>query len=1130
MTQLNNKLHVNQLPNPGISGTHNFGIQINKNVNFAGLGTGSFYYIIKKGNTVLAKRKITVSSGNNLIEEHDMSNGQAINGISPIEFYTGDPASGNSNDLTTVQVYTKTGGDYALFNNYVAHFQGKPFVVYFDGTNTYSNTSATAVNTAMYNTKSVFYNNWGQFLYQPGSFSDYTYGPPIEALAFTSNATTQNTYPQGITNNADLAQCILNATSNPNAGNNTVANTVAIMKPSLVQARNTFRKYWVGIGPNQFSAELGFNNDETVNYFSSPVTTLPPVIPVTYTSGQLSVDTTMKGIDKINKSGSYNNTQGLSYGMGSAGNSVTQLSRIGSVETQTFSDLNGDGYPDIVYPQSVQFTNSTGSLNNMLILDSGDFPTRSNSYQKMNSLGFSYNAFSVTGRIGAQGKTGTTTQADGGIPWSGGASVSAGVNNYYDSYDSGNTYWMDLNGDGLPDRIKDGGTQYMSYALNLGKSLGGYTSFENLITYRSRPKGSFSLGIGVSLGGSANLSALSSFGFGISASAGASASTGTAETVFEDINGDGLIDILEVNNSNNSSTVRYNLGSKFDNPTPLLKSAGAVDFTVETRSFNGSFSFGGTYMFNIGPITLIPPIVLLILWIKAGGGATANVGLNVSETRKAFKDMNGDGYADLVVDNNSGFTVNYSQVGRTNKLKAITNTISKGRYNLDYQFARANYDNPHAKLVVNKMTVTEPDVFSQNYTTDQGNKMETAYSFSKRKYDRREREDFGFETVTTTKMNGGSAERISTDNYYNNSYLMSGMPKNGIVMDGSGNTISEINYEYKLQRFINNISQIDLNSDLGVSYDTGGREGRKMAIALLSKKTKTVHESGGSIAIVEQFKYTPKGLISNYQYISPSASYNTNISYMSLNNNIVLQSEVKVYDGTGTGTLLRHRRIGAVNQYNGDIGQFITQDGNNDLVTTIEYLSSGNVKKITYPPNNNNDRYWIEYTYDDAFTGKYVTMVKDVHNIKSTSTYNPLFDVVTRRVDTGGNAMVFYYDGFGRTSSIMGPNEIASNSTVPTVKYRYWTDHAGIPNNNTAIKIYRASTSNFDPQYASINNTIMTDTYADFLGRVVQVKKDIEIEGYERRSVQDQLFSICWEEHSDNIIQNMKIWVTTILI
>ena len=52
--------------------------------------------------------------------------------------------------------------------------------------------------------------------------------------------------------------------------------------------------------------------------------------------------------------------------------------------------------------------------------------------------------------------------------------------------------------------------------------------------------------------------------------------------------------------------------------------------------------------------------------------------------------------------------------------------------------------------------------------------------------------------------------------------------------------------------------------------------------------------------------------------------------------------------------------------------------------------------------------------------------------------------------------MVFTYDGFGRTRTIMGPNEIASGSTVPTVKYRYWFDHAGIANNDATIKLYRA--------------------------------------------------------------------------
>ncbi|MCW3161388.1 SpvB/TcaC N-terminal domain-containing protein [Chryseobacterium oryctis] len=1111
VTQFTQKLDIKNVPSSGVSGTHNFGIQINKNItSFTSLGTGTFYYIIKKGNQVLGKRMVLVSHTNGILEEKDMITGQVISGNSAIDFYSGDPALAiGDSHLVTVEVYCKTGGDYALFNKYSEYFQNKPFDIYYDNTSIYANTSATAVNTAMYNTKTPLFNNWGQFLYKPGSFNDYTYGSPIDILAFSADVATQNIYQQcqTITNdNAALADCILNTTNNPNAGNNTVSQNIASMKPNMVRARNSFRNYWVGIGPEQYSTQQGFKNDETVNYFSNPVPDLPAVTPLTYTSGQLSVDTTMKSINRVQKSSSRNTTDGLSFGMGSGGNSKTVLTGIGSVETQTFSDMNGDGYPDIVYPLSVQFTNSTGSLEDMKDFDSGDFPTNSDSYQKMNSLGFSYNAFSITGRIGAQGDNGTSSQADSGLPWSGGASISAGVNDYYDSYDSGKSFWMDVNGDGLPDRIKNGGSPDMAVALNLGTTLGGYAPFANMITYRSHPKGSMSFGIGGGLGASANLGALSSFGFGISANVGASASIGTAEVVYEDVNGDGLVDILEVNNSNNSTTVRYNLGSKFNTAVPLIKSGGNIDFTDETRSFNGSFSFGGNYMFNIGPITLIPPVVALILWIKAGAGATVNLGLNVSETRKAFRDMNGDGFTDLVQDTNDGFIVNYSLVGRTNKLKSITNTFSKGKYLLDYQFARANYSNPHAKLVVKKISIVEPNVFSASYTTEQGTKMETNYEFRNRKYDRREREDFGFDTVVKQEMNNGSVERISTDLYFNNTYLLNGLIKQSTIQSGNGNFLSDVKYQYKLRKFTNNVSQIDLNSDLPLDYDSGGREGRKMATAMLVGKQKTIFESGGNIITNEKYSHTIKGLISKYEYTSPSVSYNSNITYEAFNNNIIgVPVLVEVYEGTSQSQLLRKKKAYNINLNNGDVGTYAIFDGSNYIVTDVEYNTAGNVKKITYPPNNNGQRYVLEYTYDDAETGKYVVKVKDIFNIQSTAIYNPLFDVVTRKVDTGGNAMVFYYDGFGRTKSIMGPNEIASGSTVPTVKYQYWMDHAGIPNSDTSIKIYRASTSNFDPQYASTGNTIKTDTYSDFLGRIVQVKKDIEMDGSERRTVSGRI-------------------------
>ncbi|WP_164466665.1 RHS repeat-associated core domain-containing protein [Chryseobacterium lactis] len=1114
VTQLEPQLEIHNVPHSILlAGSHNFGVQINKNVtNFSSLGTGSFYYIIKKSGRVLAKRRVIVSHTNNTLIEEDMIAGQPVTGVAPINFYTGlvDNPTGRR-EVTTVEVYCKTGGDYALFNKYSEYFSGRPFNVYYDNVNLYGNTTATAVNTAMYNSKSFFFNNWGQFVYKAGSLSDYLYGWPINYGDFATPIANQNTYPAcqnpNIANNHDaLVNCILNETPNPNAGNNAISSNILLMKPVFTKVGKFKMGVWAGLAPNQYSSGGGFSTNDNVSYFTDPVPTVPAPIPTTYVSGQLSVDTTMRAIDKDQRSRARNKTQGGSLGPVSGGNSITDLDY--SVENQTFSDMNGDGYPDIVYPRSMQFTNATGSLEDIKANSYGE-PTQSLSYQKNNSAGFSYNAFSVTGRIGAHGRNGTSTQPDTGIPWSGSASVSANLNQYYDSYDAGGSFWMDINGDGLPDRVTGGHTPYMRVALNLGKSVGSAAAYENILTYRSHPKGSTSISLGGGLGSSANLGALSSFGFGISAGVSASSSIGSADVVYEDVNGDGLIDLLQVNDNLATTTVRYNLGNKFDTGVPLLKSGGNIDFSDETKSYNGSFSFGGSFMFNMGPITLIPPVVILILWIKAGGGANVNLGMNVSETRKTFRDMNGDGFTDLVQDTNSGFIVNYSQIGRTNKLKSITNSFSKGTYVMDYQITRANYDNPHAKLIVKDISVWDPDAFSKSYTEESGTKMETRYEFRNRKYDRREREDFGFDTVIKKEINNGSSERVSTDLYFNNTYLLNGLIKQSTVQSGNGSYLSDVKYNYKLRKFMYNTTLINLNSDLPFDYDSGGREGRKMAIALLDEKVKTAYESGGSIVTKDKFTYTTKGLVEKYQYTSPSTSYNTRITYQAADNNIIgIPTLVEVYEGTTNSQLLRRRSAENINLSNGDVGRYNMFDGSVDTPTDIQYNTAGNIIKVTYPENSNVNgpqRYSVNYTYDDAVTGKYVVEVKDVFTIKSSATYNPLFDVVTRKVDTGGNAMVFTYDGFGRTRTIMGPNEIANGATVPTVKYKYWFDHADIANSDSAIKLYRASTSNYDPQYASSGNTIMTDTYSDFLGRIVQTKKDFEWSGYESRAVSGRI-------------------------
>ncbi len=1125
VTKLKERLDIRLTPtNPPVTGIHEFGVQINKDIaNATTLGTGSFYYVIKKQGHVLAKRKVSITAAQGtaptLVEEN-MFTGQPVPGIDPATIYTGSLTQPTFDLGFSVQVYCQTGAEYALFNKYSEYFQGKPFNIYYDTTSLLTTVWPTSVNTAMYNTKSAIYNNWGQFLYKPNNFVDYSYGTPIEAEAFTGDVALQNTYSacQGLTGQA-LTDCVAtngNSTcqgltgqaltdcvalnGNPNPGNNTVSQYVYPMKPFsewIIKPRPLPMvrvDKWIGTGgKQQYSTASSFRDHEEINYFSSPIPNPPAISPTTLVNGALSLDTTMKAISKKQSSRSRNTTNGLSVGTVSAGNSETLPLKDGSIETQTFSDMNGDGYPDMVYPESIQYTNSVGSLNDIKLVATGDFPTNTYSYLKVNSLGFSFNVFSASGRIKVNGSNGNDSHANNSMPWSVGVTAGAGVNDYFNSYDSGRSFWTDVNGDGLPDRIID----YSTVMFNLGNSLSEPTTYQNMIPYRSRPIGGLNFSIGGGLGSFANLSALSSFGFGISASAGGSGSKGTAEVAYEDINGDGLIDILEVDNNNQSAKVRYNLGNKFDNAVPLLKSTGKVDFTEETGSYNGYVSFGGNLMLNFGPIPIIPPAILVI-FIKAGAGATANLGINVSETKKAFRDMNGDGFPDLVVDTNDGFIVNYSLIGKTNKLKTVTHAVTKGQYAVNYKFTQPNYQDPHAKLVVDEVKILNPDVFSTNYTqSDAAKDIVTKYTFEKSKYDRRERDNFGFEKVTREQINiDGNPYRKTVDTYYNTSYFLNGLIKESKILSGNDELISKVIYNYRLYRFKDNATKIDPNY-LTESFDTGGTEGRRMATVLLNTKINTRYENGGEIETTEKMEYDYNtGLVSNYTYTSPTNSYKSVITYWTgLNKNMIeIPKEINVYDGTGS-TLLRKRKTQDVNVNTGDIGKYIVSDGSQDIITDYTYEPSGNVKTVTYPPDESQNRYFISYEYDDE-TGKYVIRTTDAFGYISFGLYNPYLDVLIKSTDITGNVIQYGYDDYGRPVSIIEPYSPAS---VSTITHSYYFDHYGMPSSNQNIKIFRARTSHYDADHP--NNLINTDSYSDFMGRVIQVKKDIDINGTERRSV-----------------------------
>jgi len=1107
------KVNMNLYQSSFPAGTHTFGLEVNKQNAF---NIATFYYLVKKGDQVLAKRMVKPDTAYpNYLKEYDMmANNQPIGTNSPINFYTGDLQQPIPADQRiSIIVYCETDTDY---NNSIGFFgagsgNAGPFKIFVDNASTFFSVTPTFINRPGITKKSALYHNWGQILYDenndtvPGTTANtYVLNPETPSdnygrlinLKIVENINAPNlsginyAQCQNLPTQTEIAQCIANQMNQPNSPYQTGAFNLDPVIPMTTKKLGTVEK-WVGLGSEQYSMANSFKNDQETTDLFDPNGGNPDM-PDTVVQGL--VDTKMYAIDKKHYSRSKTTTNSGSFVVVSVGNSSSHLEGQGSIDLQDYMDLNGDGYPDLVYRTATQRTNSTGGLGGLMGAYANAYITNSDSYQNSASISYSPNGHKTVGRVKVNGESITTTIADTSTSWSG-----VGLSANFDAKDSGESYWLDVNGDGLPDRITGGGTSNMKYSLNMGYGLTAPESFANLQTYASRPVGSAGLSFGTgAFSQMTDFSSGASSGFGISGSLSASASLGTAERVFEDINGDGLIDILHVNSS--STSVSYNLGNKYAPAVQLYKSGGSIDFNNEAKTYNGGFTLSGYYYYNI-------PIVFLlwipIIYLKLGAEASANIGLSIAEVDKSFKDMNGDGFPDLVISKNDGFRVNYSNIGKTNKLKSVAsiyNRMPLNKFVLDYKFTKPNYNDAHGRLVMSKVTVINADVTSGSYlTSTAGKDMVTEFDYGTSRFDRRERDYFGFDTVTTKEMEGSSVYRSSRETYYNNGYLLNGVLRKTETFGGTANLMSVSENKYKLYKFKNNNSEINFTTTLSDSFDTGGKEGRKMAIALLDTTKNTVYESGGSIQTTTQMSYGTKGQVVAYQYQSPSSVYNAKITYHTtlLNNIINIPKMIDVYYGTSASTLLRHRETVA-DPVTGNIEKVLVKlNSSENAETRMKYDSYGNISLITYPPNESNQSYWLSYKYD-ALQNKYVTETQDSFGVKSTSSYDSMFDTLVEAIDIAGNSMIYKYDARGRLNSILGPNEQA-NGVPYTVNYEYFMSPFISNINNEQRFLYGAITRNFDPQ--NPQNPIETISLANGLGRPVQVKKDIEIDGEEKMSI-----------------------------
>lgn len=849
----------------------------------------------------------------------------------------------------------------------------------------------------------------------------------------------------------------------------------------------------------------------------------------------------MNAIKKIEKGATVTYAGGYGSTVANQTDNVKQNSSRNNKYSRTISDyrdVNGDGYPDAIYEDRVTKTNMTGGHIGQQMTDFGD---TGNAFSTGTSFSSSSGAVNDIRNIAALIK-----KAPAGTPAGGGEaakstssgdatsegsgtepaklwppSANIGINVNVNASTKEKATFTDINGDGLADRVSiNDNTGVVSYRLNRG----GFTNMESgaeifpsldKLTI-SKPRGiNLSAGIG---GGISNFSQIldaptnesmgnalaGSFNFSV----GIAGSAGTTEHVLMDINGDGLVD--RVTSENTIATVRFNLGKEFGPEMPITAAQSFINPNLKlasrSRSLAASLNAGFYFGFTIPPA--------LALWIKFGINAGGSMSLSVSDVEKSFLDFNGDGFTDFVQADGPDFNVNYSAIGRTNKLMTVHNPLG-GSFTVDYNAQPKTYDNPNAKWVMKSVTV---DDGYHDIVNDGIDQYVTEFRYEGGRFDRREREFYGYETVKVFDYrdeNLDNVYRTTTTEYHVDNYYLQGLVKLSKVATGGSadlgfasqvpdSRFSQTENEYTLYGLQEGNQAVDLTNELDATFDVGGKEGRGTAVAVLTKTTSRVIERTANEMVSEiTIEYDELARVSSYtnhgDVQSPNDDYTTDITYHStpeLDAKNLIQIPFGMVVSIGSEEF-RERFTSNIDPMTGTVGMVSARVDNDDLFTETQmtYDQYGNLETITYPENAHGDAMSYTYTYDTS--GKYLIETQDAFGYSASASFDPEFDTLLETIDMSGTPMRFFYDNYGRTTKVQGPKEIDAGIDF-TINYSYytrWEQLNGIATIAEEDFMPVGLTQHYDVQHP--DNTINTYTFVDGLARAIQVKKDIRYTGFD---------------------------------
>ena len=758
----------------------------------------------------------------------------------------------------------------------------------------------------------------------------------------------------------------------------------------------------------------------------------------------------------------------------SGGMGITYNDADGNTTTEvTMMDMNGDGYPDIVAGGTIQYTNTLGGLSGEKLGGIGNTTTDNASESwgyggnPVASVSDVVNMFNELKNKSGGGASTTEAASNAKTSWEAQFSISFSAPK---NTDEAVEAFVDINGDGLPDKILSDN----KVRLNYGYSFSDPVDWE-LDRIQGGSSRSYSAGAGADAGvaGEINKSSINKASGSFAAGVGIVTSESEEEFNLMDVNGDGLPD--KVWTADGSVMAALNTGNGFSEQT-AWNGATALNKSASTsESMNAAFTVTITVP--------IPPVV------KISTNPGTSTGHSISRPKYALQDVDGDGFLDIVEsDKENELKVTRSAIGRTNMLKSVTNSLG-GTFTLDYEHTAPTYGLPGGKWVMSHLTVDDG-------IHDDGPVMTTVFEYSDGKRDRHEREFLGFGEVVTKNLDtesNNAVYRQSVEEYDVANYYVQGNLTGTSVQDGEGNKYTETRNEYGGYFLTADgdhytfIAQRELCSDRASAFVplryTANLQYEGAADGMVTSEAWNEYYLTGYHGELKSYKYSDKGTLGENG--SGAFDYQTAIQYTSNSAKNILGLPTSVTVTGGDGTVYHNVSATYDTNYPDHLTQLTQQLGGGTAVTDYKYDAYGNITQKTLPENAKGQRMWYKYRYEPEMN-MYVEQVTDAFGYRSeAANFDYRYGIALERRDLNN----FYYetdiDNLGRVTAVRGPNELATG--VPYAIAFEYQPKATFNESGVTAPAY-AVTRHYDIQHPG--DDIETVTFVDGFGRPVQVKKD----------------------------------------